>query len=89
MHGTTKKPMTAAERKRAQRAREKLNQRQYKITVSETVLKAHRLQSKDANAKMTDDQADRASRNRKKVAADLAGILEHWAIDYTIKHSES
>jgi hypothetical protein len=81
------------DRKRAQRQREKLELRQYKITVSKTVIEAIRLQSIDAlrlqgvDAKVAGEQADRSSRSRKKVAVDLAGNLEQWAADYIARRS--
>ena len=68
------------ERKRRQRQREQDGGRFYRICVSPVGIEAIIAQSKDA--KMTTEAAERASRDRKKVAADLADVIEQWAVRY-------
>ena len=66
--------------KRRQRARESDGIERCTIYVSEVVIEALIAQSEDAGH--TEEEAGRQSRNRKKVAADLANIIEQWARRY-------
>jgi hypothetical protein len=66
--------------KRRQRARESDGIRRSTIYYSKVVIEALIAQGEDAG--MTEDEAGRQSRNRKKVAADLANVIEQWARRY-------
>jgi hypothetical protein len=66
--------------KREQRLRERGGVRRVSITYGPVVVEALIAQGLDAG--MSEDAAGRESRNRKKVAADLADVVEHWARRY-------
>lgn len=66
--------------KRRQRARESEGIRRCTIYFSKVVIEALIAQGEDAG--MTEDEAGRESRNRKKVAVILADVVEKWAHRY-------
>jgi hypothetical protein len=66
--------------KRRQRARESDGITRCSIYFSAVVIEALIAQSEDAG--LTEDEAGKASRNRKKVAADLTDVVEQWARTY-------
>jgi hypothetical protein len=66
--------------KRRQRERESEGINRGMIYFGAVVIEALIAQSEDAG--LTFEEAGKASRNRKKVAADLANVVEQWARKY-------
>jgi hypothetical protein len=62
------------------RARVSKHVKLHTVRAGETVYEALKAQSEDAG--MTPEAAERATRNRKKVDADLTGIVLQWAKHY-------
>src|SRR4051794_1757686 len=71
--------------KRRQREREEDGIGRVEIYYSPVVIEALIAQSIDAGR--TEEQAEKESRNRKKVATALADVVEHWARWYLTKRS--
>jgi hypothetical protein len=68
--------------KRRQRAREIGGIRRAPITYGPTVVKAIIAQGRDAG--LSEEEACRQSRNRKKIAAALGNLIEEWACAYLV-----
>jgi hypothetical protein len=66
--------------KRRQRARESDGVKRSTIDCGAVVIEALIAQAEDAG--MTEEEAGRESRNRKKVAANLTDVVEQWALKY-------
>jgi hypothetical protein len=73
--------------KRRQRTREIEEIKRCSIYYSKVVIEALIAQSEDAGH--TEEEAGKASRNRKKVAADLADVVEQWARRYLAERAKS
>jgi hypothetical protein len=72
--------------KRRQRERESEGIKRCTTYYGAVVIEALIAQSEDAGH--TEDEAERQSRNRKKVAADLANIIEQWARWYLAERAK-
>jgi hypothetical protein len=75
----------ARDRKRRQREREADGIRRVSIYFGKVVIEALIAQSLDAGH--TEDEAGKQSRNRKRVAADLAAIIDEWARRYLARRA--
>ncbi|MGO4506023.1 hypothetical protein AB4Z51_03315 [Bradyrhizobium sp. 2TAF36] len=73
--------------KRRQRERDSEGIKRCAIYFGAVVIEALIAQGEDAG--LTEDEAGRQSRNRKKVAADLANIVETWARTYLAERAKS
>jgi hypothetical protein len=85
MHGT--RPLTAAERKRRQRERENGNFGKAMVYYSPVVAEALIAQAEDGD--VLPEQAEKDSRDRKKVAAALTAVAKEWADLYLKKRDRA